>query len=222
MVCFAEFVYNIKYEDVVLFVESAQRYFSDLEWNITLNDVTINSTDIMQTLLRMNAKVGDTIKFSTGSVWNQLSFVNSLPKVNFSSINISKEDRKIYSDLAQKIVNGYHDSGTEVAIFINVSFPWENANVIMAVVNEIMPLDGFFCSPTSKLLWIKKKDSYHIMTIQKSRDGSAEVYTNCGPQIIFDMDDGFVNGNIPIEMKVAFDQWVVGWRRGPVLSFDAQ
>ena len=219
MVCFAQFVYNVKFENLKLFIENAQRYFPNFEWDISLNDMTISSKDIATSIIRLNAKEGDTIKFDTGRTWNQLSFVNALPKVDFSSINISEEDYNTYTNLAQEIVNDYHDSGHEVAIFRDMTFPWEHASVIMAIVNEMMPLDGFFCSVTSNILWMKKKDSYHLMTIQKNRLGrtTPDVYTNCGPQILFDMDDGFIDGDVPIEMQNAFDTWVRGGRKGPVL-----
>ena len=220
MVCFAQFVYNVKFEDLSIFIENAQRYFPNFEWEITLNDMTISNTDIAKSVLRLQAKEGDKIKFDTGRTWNQLSFVNALPKVDFSTFHVSEEDYNIYTNLAQDIVNGYHDSGHEVALRQNITFPWEHTNIIMAIVNEMMPLDGFFCSLKSNILWIKKKDSYHIMTIQKSFSSqSPDIYTNCGPQILFDMDDGFICGdNVPVEMEEAFDEWVSRGRKGPVLS----
>lgn len=223
MVCFAQFVYNVKFEELETFIENAQRYFPNLEWKITLNDMTISSKDVVSAISRLKPSAGDVIKFDTGRIWDQLSFVNALPKVDFSLIKVSDEDRALHSDVVHSIVRGYHDSGAEVAMFMDVTFPWTSANVVMALVNEIMPLDGFFCSLSSKLLWIKKKDSYNIMCVTQNRhpkEGDApDSYTNCGPHLLFDMDDGFINeGIVPIEMHKAFDTWVRGGRKGPVLS----
>lgn len=235
MVCFSRFVYNVKFEDLVTFLENIKRYFPNTDWTVTLHKRIVfqsggplayrSHQDMVKRLVELNLVVGDVLTFDTGRIWDQKSFVHALPIVDFGAVKITEKDSIPYANIAQIMARNYHDSGRESASFHEIDFPWEEAYKVMKAVNDIMPLDGFFCSLTSKTLWMKKKGSSRIMVIRRHTDG-LDWYTNSSPHILFDFDDGFILGtndgvgdrSVPMELQKAFETWVRQGRKGPVLS----
>lgn len=224
MVGFASFRYNVKKADLPRFITNARTFFGEFEWKITVSDMTIKSRDIQHAIDRLNPSDNDTIVFETGRIWNGLTFMNTFPAPNFAQTQISQEKRDQFTDVANRIARNYHDSGHEVAIFAKLdNFSWESGDIsiVMALVNEQMPLHGYIFAPSTKEIWLRKQGSHHLMGIRESRRDENEVeYTNCYRSMVFDIDDGFQEAygddSIPIEFQTAFDRWVEGGRVGSI------
>lgn len=216
------YTYVVKVRNLKTFIENAKRFFPDTLWDISLHDLTIKSKDIEYAVSRLKPRDDDQLTFEA-EVWHGYTFINALPKVNFSVFKVSDEDRATLTEVAEKIAKCYHDSGMEVALHMEISFDWNKVKEIMTLVSERFPLDGYFYAASSNMIWLKKKNSSSLMFINKIDDKT--IYTNCELEVIFDLDDGFVvpdytggdNHPAPKEMVDQFNQWVENDRQGPVL-----
>ena len=225
MVCFAQFVYNVKFDDLPTFLMNAKRYFKRVTWKITNGDVTIVSADVDEAVNRLNPQSGCIVKFDTQRIWDQCSFVNTVPQINWDNITVSDENRTRHAKLAERLANSYHDSGNEIAMFCPIEFPWECVSCVMKLVHEITPLHGYLYCPSVKSIILKKQGSNHLMEICKNsrpsyHNGpqSPDTYTNCVSHLLFDFDDGFIGpDNIPVELTNAFERWKNNGCVGPVL-----
>lgn len=218
MVCFAQFQYKVNYEDLSRFILNAKTYFPNIEWEITLDDLTIRNRDIDSAVKRLNPNPGDIVLFDTGRIWEGLSFVNVIPEIKFQPYSVSDTFREKYVELATTIAKRYHDSGEETLSFCPIDFPWDSTLEMLAYVNEILPLHGYIISHSTRTIWLKKRGTNRLMGIVQ-RDGR-DNYTNCCPRIVFDIDDGFLacgdEYDVPIELQRMFQKWVDGGRVGPV------
>lgn len=238
MVCFGQSVYKITNGELETFYQNAQRYYPGYNnWKVSHEDVTIkgvHSDNLKEAVARLNSADNTcVITFDTGRIWDQMSFVCAIPKVeNWDNIIITEDDRKQLLSVAEQIVYGYHDSGTEVAIQMDMKFPWQRRNQVLKLVHELMPLHGFFVTQSSVIL--RKEKSWHLMEIFKQtqkddntgKEECMDIYTNCVSHIMFDFDDGFIYSSVfgGEEMKVckeysdAFDSWKLNKKNGPVLQ----
>ena len=115
----------------------------------------IYASDGAQTLEELSE--GDLITFDTDSIWDQRTFLKCIPKVDWDSIIVTDEQkRKSFLPLAESLARIYHDSSEECALRVSIDFPWQQRDVVLKLVHEIMPLHGFFAFENGTEIILRK------------------------------------------------------------------
>ena len=233
MVCFAQFRYNVKTEDISQFIVNATRYFPNTKWNVSLGDMTISTNDLTDAVIRLRPEPKECVEFDTKRIWRNLSFNRSIPPVDFDKVIVTDEQRGRLSELAGTIYVSDGSSGCESLCISSIHCNFADFAALFKLIHERTKLEGFYLCPSSRRAWIRRGKFGGIEIQPKSMDTWRNEedetvtdqdfrYSSCFlGNIVFDFDDGFCKGgdsDVPQEFHDDYSEWKQGGYKGEVLK----
>lgn len=220
MVCFAQFRYSVNTKDIPQFIVNASRYFPNTEWSITYQDLTIKTTDLMYGVGRLQPKADDVLIFDTGRIWRDGSFKRSIPKVDFERISVTDEQRAKWTETAAEIDVSDGTGNGDWFYTGTAAFEFTDLPVILKLIHERTPLEGFYLCPSTGEAWVRRSDHGHLYFRQDDKEQNYTFSNSC--EFVFDFDDGFIPTNdrrsVPIEFQEDFAAWTKHGCIGEVLT----